>query len=103
MIWEYGSQAVSSQAASELSRNGANSKMLQIAQEEMTAKPRDTISPFLEKSSSINKNNDIKFSLAPPVESENFKRWFGDSKVVDSAGKPVQELRIKVDMVLPIL
>lgn len=44
---------------------------------------------IFEKSSSINKNNDIKFSLAPPVESENFKRWFGDSKVVDSAGKPL--------------
>ena len=89
LIWEYGSQAVSSQAASELSRNGANSKMLQIAQEEMTAKPRDIVSQFFEKSSSINKNNDIKFSLTPPVESENFKRWFGDSKVVDSAGKPL--------------
>ncbi len=31
----------------------------------------------------------IRFSVAPPVESEAFKRWFGDSKVVDEDGKPL--------------
>lgn len=30
-----------------------------------------------------------RFSLAPPVESEAFKNWFGDSKVVDPEGKPL--------------
>ncbi|MBL9001561.1 MAG: hypothetical protein JNK25_10545 [Phycisphaerae bacterium] len=30
-----------------------------------------------------------RFSIAPPVESEAFKRWFGDSKVVDKDGKPL--------------
>jgi hypothetical protein len=29
------------------------------------------------------------FSIAPPAESEAFKRWFGDSKVVDKHGKPL--------------
>ncbi len=29
------------------------------------------------------------FMPAPPVESEAFKRWFGDSKVVDADGKPL--------------
>jgi hypothetical protein len=29
------------------------------------------------------------FSKAPPTESEAFKRWFGDSKVVDAEGKPL--------------
>ena len=32
---------------------------------------------------------DIRFSIAPLVESEAFKRWFGDSKVVDKDGKPL--------------
>ena len=31
----------------------------------------------------------IKFSVAPPVDSEAFKKWFGDSKVVDADGKPL--------------
>lgn len=31
----------------------------------------------------------ILFQSAPPVESEAFKRWFGDSKVVDDQGKPL--------------
>jgi len=30
-----------------------------------------------------------QFSLAPPVESEAFKKWFGDSKVVDADGNPL--------------
>ena len=30
-----------------------------------------------------------RFALAPPEESEAFKRWFGDSKVVDEQGKPL--------------
>ncbi len=30
-----------------------------------------------------------RFSIAPPVESEAFKNWFGDSKVVDENGKPL--------------
>lgn len=30
-----------------------------------------------------------RFAPAPPVESEAFKRWFGDSKVVDADGKPL--------------
>ena len=29
------------------------------------------------------------FSMAPPTESDAFKRWFGDSKVVDAQGKPL--------------
>lgn len=29
------------------------------------------------------------FSEAPPIESEAFKRWFGDSKVVDAEGRPL--------------
>jgi hypothetical protein len=28
-------------------------------------------------------------SVAPQTESENFKRWFGDSQVVDAAGRPL--------------
>lgn len=30
-----------------------------------------------------------QFQIAPPTNSEAFKRWFGDSKVVDEAGKPL--------------
>jgi hypothetical protein len=30
-----------------------------------------------------------KFSIAPQVESAEFKAWFGDSKVVDADGKPL--------------
>ncbi|MBX3504398.1 MAG: hypothetical protein KF895_02890 [Parvibaculum sp.] len=30
-----------------------------------------------------------RFSIAPPTESEAFKKWFGDSKVVDENGKPL--------------
>jgi len=30
-----------------------------------------------------------QFSLAPAVDSEAFKKWFGDSKVVDDKGKPL--------------
>lgn len=30
-----------------------------------------------------------RFSVAPPTESAAFKRWFGDSKVVDAEGKPL--------------
>lgn len=33
--------------------------------------------------------NQPRFSIAPPVESEAFKKWFGDSKVVDADGKPL--------------
>lgn len=29
-----------------------------------------------------------RYSLAPPVESDAFKKWFGDSKVVDADGNP---------------
>jgi hypothetical protein len=29
------------------------------------------------------------FSIAPPTESEAFKKWFGKSKVVDAQGKPL--------------
>lgn len=29
------------------------------------------------------------FSVAPPTRSDAFKRWFGDSKVVDEAGEPL--------------
>lgn len=31
----------------------------------------------------------IMFSIAPPTESSAFKKWFGDSKVVDENGKPL--------------
>jgi len=31
----------------------------------------------------------VKFARAPSVESEEFKRWFGDSKVVGPEGKPL--------------
>ena len=30
----------------------------------------------------------VRFSVAPAVESEAFKKWFGDSKVVDEEGNP---------------
>jgi hypothetical protein len=30
-----------------------------------------------------------RFALAPPTESREFKRWFGESKVVDEAGEPL--------------
>lgn len=30
-----------------------------------------------------------RFSVAPPVDTPEFKRWFGDSKVVDASGKPL--------------
>ncbi|MFA5689615.1 MAG: PBECR2 nuclease fold domain-containing protein [Kiritimatiellales bacterium] len=30
-----------------------------------------------------------RFSVAPPVDTLEFKRWFGDSKVVDASGKPL--------------
>ena len=33
---------------------------------------------------------EISFAAAPPTESEAFKRWFGDSKVVDAAGQPLR-------------
>ncbi len=32
---------------------------------------------------------DIRFALAPPEDSKEFKAWFGDSKVVDADGKPL--------------
>lgn len=31
-----------------------------------------------------------RFSIAPPTDSPAFKRWFGDSKVVDEDGKPTR-------------
>ena len=34
------------------------------------------------------RQTEMRFSLAPPTDSEAFKRWFGDSKVVDAEGKP---------------
>lgn len=34
-------------------------------------------------------NPDIRFSRAPAVDTPAFKRWFGDSKVVDNNGKPI--------------
>ncbi|MDB5814417.1 MAG: hypothetical protein JWN23_1534 [Rhodocyclales bacterium] len=33
--------------------------------------------------------SEVKFSRAAPTDSEAFKRWFGDSKVVDANGKPL--------------
>lgn len=30
-----------------------------------------------------------RFALAPPTDSPEFKRWFGDSKVVDAQGRPL--------------
>jgi hypothetical protein len=35
------------------------------------------------------KPSDSRFKLAPPVESEAFKKWFGDSKVVNEDGSPM--------------
>ena len=35
------------------------------------------------------KSQDVRWSVAPPVESEAFKKWFRDSKVVDAVGKPL--------------
>jgi hypothetical protein len=32
---------------------------------------------------------DARFSPAPPVDSEAFRKWFGDSKVVDERGEPL--------------
>ena len=34
-------------------------------------------------------NSDTRFQIAPPTDSEAFKRWFGDSKVVDKNGQPL--------------
>ena len=34
-------------------------------------------------------NDSILFSIAPPVESTEFKNWFGGSKVVDKKGNPL--------------
>lgn len=33
--------------------------------------------------------DEVKFSQAPQIGTEAFKRWFGDSKVVDESGKPL--------------
>ncbi len=33
--------------------------------------------------------NNLRFSVAPPVESKAFKEWFGNSKAVDADGKPL--------------
>ena len=35
------------------------------------------------------KKGDIRFAKAPPVETKEFKQWFGNSKVVDDKGKPL--------------
>ena len=35
-----------------------------------------------------NRLNNIRFSLAPPTDSKEFKKWFGDSKVVNEDGSP---------------
>ncbi len=32
---------------------------------------------------------DALYQMAPPTESEAFKKWFGDSKVIDDEGKPL--------------
>ena len=65
LIWEYGSQSVSPQAANELSKNGAVIKPPQTAQEETTAKSDSTI-PLLNenvKSEKGERTENIRFSL----------------------------------------
>ncbi len=34
-------------------------------------------------------SSQMKFSTAPAIETDEFKKWFGDSKVVDSIGRPI--------------
>jgi hypothetical protein len=42
---------------------------------------------FLEQNAPDNGN--VRFSVAPQVDTPEFKNWFGDSKVVDENGKPL--------------
>jgi hypothetical protein len=60
----------------------------------MTEKP-ESVAPFSERFSE--NNPDMPFSLSPAaelkpvdVESEAFKKWFGQSRVVDGEGKPLR-------------
>ena len=46
MIWRFGSQTETSQAASDQSRNGATGKMPQVTQEETTVQTSHNINPF---------------------------------------------------------
>ena len=41
----------------------------------------------------IRKEADPRFALAPPVNSPEFRRWFGDSKVVGDDGQPLRLYR----------
>ncbi len=58
------------------------------ARQRMTAAQRRETSP--QETQDIPDDQQIvRFSLAPQTETEAFKRWFGDSKVVDADGKPM--------------
>lgn len=50
-------------------------------------KSQQTISAPIKKSAAI--IEEAKTNKAPPVDSPAFKKWFGDSKVVDSNGNPL--------------
>jgi adenylate kinase family enzyme len=53
---------------------------------------RDARTPTDEKSSGpgqVDPDDGMLFAVSPPVNSHKFRKWFGDSKVVDEQGKPL--------------
>lgn len=44
---------------------------------------------FLSSGFDVNSEKNLRFSVAPQVDTPEFKNWFGDSKVVDENGKPL--------------
>jgi len=57
---------------------------------DLTASPlTGPLKNILQNINEYNNKSTILFQPSPPTDSEAFKKWFGDSKVVDAEGKPL--------------
>jgi ADP-Ribosyltransferase in polyvalent proteins len=64
-----------------------NGLMPDLVSESTGGKQKALVAP---SNNNINdKTDNVKFSVAPSLDSPEFNNWFGDSKVVDEAGKPL--------------
>ena len=94
MIWRFGSQTETSQAASDQSRNGATGKMPQVTQEETTVQTSHNINPFdikvkyaLEDGSDFSDGAD-KYALENAKAS---KEGYRVERVNENAGRDLTE------------
>ena len=93
-IWEYSTRPVSLQAANSMPWPITSGLMPQEAQEELASKSALNINPLgvnVKRQSSKNnkKGRKVRHSVAPQIDSEQFKKFFENSVVVDESGEPM--------------